>query len=118
MKKKKKTNLLIVITTDNIDSIMKFPMLYGGVSIPRGYWKKVHISFWGPSIKVAKENLVLREKILEVQKDGVKFSSCIVCSEDYDAVESLNEINIPSVHTGEILNKALQNDHKWSTLTI
>jgi len=114
----KKENLLIVITTDNIESILKFPMLYGGLSIPRGYWKRVHIIFWGPSIKLAKENTELRNKIVEVQKDGVEFSSCIVCSEDYDAVESLEEISIPSNHTGELLNEALQNDDIWSTLTV
>ena len=114
----KKENLLIVITTDNIESILKFPLLYGGVSIPRAYWKRVHISFWGPSIKIAKENIEVRQKVLELQKEGVEFSSCIVCAQDYDAVESLEEINIPSIHTGEILNEALQNDDIWSTLTV
>lgn len=114
----KKENLLIVITTDNIDSILKFPMLYGGVSIPRGYWKRVHMIFWGPSIKLVKENDLLREKIKELQNDGVEFSSCIVCAEDYNAVESLESINIPCVHTGELLNEALQNDDIWSTLTV
>lgn len=114
----KKENLLIVISTDNIESILKFPLLYAGVSIPRDYWKRVHISFWGPSIKVAKENKEVREKIVEIQKDGVEFSACIVCAQDYDAVEALEKINILSIHTGEILNEALQNDHIWSTLTI
>jgi len=41
-----KENLLIVISTPSADSIMKFPLLYGGVSIPRDYWKRVHIMFW------------------------------------------------------------------------
>ena len=45
-----KENLLIIISTNNVDSILKFPLLYGGVSIPRGYWKRVHIIFWGASI--------------------------------------------------------------------
>jgi len=114
----KKENLLIVITTDNLESILKFPMLYGGVSIPRAYWKRVHIIFWGPSIKVAKENTQLRDKILELQKHKVEFSSCIVCAQDYGAVESLESINIPCIHTGDLLNEALQNDNIWSTLTV
>ena len=54
----------------------------------------------------------------DMQKDGVEFSSCIVCAQEYDAVESLEAINIPCNHTGELLNEALQNDKLWATLTV
>jgi hypothetical protein len=116
--KKKKENLLIIISTDNIDSILKFPLLYGGVSIPRGYWKRVHIMFWGASIKTVISKKKLRKKIIELQKANVEFSSCIVCAEEYKAVKKLEKINVPCVHTGELLNEALQNDRKWATLTV
>lgn len=55
----KKENLLFVLSTDNVDSIMKFPFLYGGVSLPREYWKRVHVMFWGASIMLAKTNETL-----------------------------------------------------------
>lgn len=113
-----KENLLIIISTNNVDSILKFPLLYGGVSIPRGYWMRVHIIFWGASIEVAKNDEKVRQKVQEMQKDGVEFSSCIVCAQEYDAVESLEAINIPCNHTGELLNEALQNDKLWATLTV
>ncbi len=113
-----KENLLIIISTDNIDSILKFPLLYGGVSIPRGYWKRVHIMFWGASIEVAKKDEKIRQKVQDMQQDGVEFSSCIVCAQEYDAVNELEAINIPCNHTGELLNEALQNDKLWATLTV
>ena len=113
----KKENLLIVLSTDNVDSIMKFPLLYGGVSLPRGYWKRVHIMFWGASIKVAQKNETIRAKIVQMQKDGVEFSSCVVCAEEYEAVSALERINIVCNHTGELLTTALQDD-SWSLLTI
>lgn len=113
-----KQNLLIIISTDNIDSILKFPLLYGGVSIPRGYWKRVHIMFWGASIRVAQSNEAVREKVVAMQREGVEFSSCIVCAEEYNAVAELEAIGIACVHTGELLNEALQNDRLWATLTI
>ncbi len=113
-----KENLLIVISTDNIDSILKFPLLYGGVSLPRDYWKRVHIMFWGASMKTVKENTQIRKKITEVAKTGVEFSSCIVCAQEYDAVESLEEIQIICNHTGELLTTALKNSNSWATLTI
>ena len=114
----KKENLLLIISTDNVESMMKFPLLYGGVSIPRGYWKRVHIMFWGPSIKQAKSNIEIRKKVIDMKHDGVEFSSCIVCAEDYNAKDELEAIGIECIHTGDLLNEALQNDKKWATLTI
>ncbi|MBN2816062.1 MAG: DsrE family protein [Campylobacterales bacterium] len=112
-----KENLLIVISTNVLDSIMKFPLLYGGVSLPRGYWKRVHIMFWGASIEIASKNAELREKVLLMQKDGVEFSSCIVCAEEYDVVNELESIGITCNHTGELLTLALK-DATWAHMTI
>ncbi|MEA3353297.1 MAG: DsrE family protein [Campylobacterota bacterium] len=114
----KKENLLIIISTDNVDSILKFPLLYGGVSISRGYWKRVHVMFWGASIQVAQSNEKVRDKVQNMQKEGVEFSSCIVCAQEYDAISELETIGIECNHTGELLNEALQNDRIWSTLTV
>jgi hypothetical protein len=86
-----KENLLIVIATDNVDSILKFPLLYGGVSIPREYWKRVHIMFWGASI---------------------------VCANEYEATDSLESIGIVCNHTGELLTTALKNDDVWAMITL
>ncbi len=112
-----KTKLLIVISTQNADSIMKFPLLYGGVSLPRGYWERVHVMFWGASILQARDNQTVRSKVQAIQKEGVEFSSCVVCAEEYGAVEALESIGIPCNHTGELLTQALKSD-EWSVLTI
>jgi hypothetical protein len=113
-----KENLLIVISTNNVDSILKFPLLYGGVSLPRDYWKRVHIMFWGASILCAKNNEQIREKVNTMVQDGVEFSSCIVCAQEYDAKESLESIGIVCNHTGELLTIALKNDDSWAVMTI
>lgn len=113
-----KENLLIVISTQSEDSIMKFPLLYGGVSIPRGYWKRVHVMFWGASIKQAMDNDTIRTKVQDMQKDGVEFSSCVVCAKEYDAVEKLEAIGIECNHTGELLTTALKDDKSWAMMTI
>lgn len=113
-----KENLLIVISTKNKDSILKFPLLYGGVSLPREYWKRVHIMFWGASIKTLVKNNDIKQKVKDMQKDGVEFSSCIVCAQEYKAVKKLEKIGIVCNHTGELLTKALKNSKKWSILTV
>lgn len=50
-----KKNLLIIISTDNVESMMKFPLLYGGVSIPRGYWEKFILCFGAHQSKKLKQ---------------------------------------------------------------
>ncbi|MFK5976961.1 MAG: DsrE family protein [Sulfurovum sp.] len=113
----KKENLLIVITTENAESIMKFPLLYGGVSLPREYWKRVHIIFWGPSIKTLKSNGTIQSTVQNIQRDGVEFSACVICAEDYDAVRDLEDMGVICNHTGELLTLALKYD-SWSVLTV
>jgi len=112
-----RTKLLIVISTDNSDSILKFPLLYGGVSLPRGYWERVHVMFWGASILRAVDNEAIRSKVLSMQQDGVEFSSCIVCAEEYEAAASLESIGVVCNHTGVLLTEALK-DPAWSVLTV
>ena len=41
---------------NDVDSILKFPLLYGGVSIPHGCGN--NYMFWGASIEVAKNEKV------------------------------------------------------------
>ena len=112
-----KTKLLIVISTDNPETIMKFPLLYGGVSLPRNYWERVHVMFWGASILRAVDNEAIRSKVVAMQQDGVAFSSCIVCAEEYGATEALEAVGITCNHTGTLLTEALK-DPSWSVLTI
>jgi hypothetical protein len=113
-----KENLLIVISTNDEKSILNFPLLYGGVSLPRGYWKRVHIMFWGSSILVAKENVEIKNKIVDMISDGVEFSSCIVCAQEYDVIEDLESLGIVCNHTGELLTEALKDDKSWAMMTI
>jgi hypothetical protein len=73
--------------------------------------------FWGASILQARDNGLIRTKVAQMQEGGVEFSACIVCVEEYDAVESLEAIGITSSHTGEQLTHALKSD-EWAVMTI
>lgn len=112
-----KENLLIVWTNGDIEVANKFPLLYSSVILDRGYWKTAHLMLWGPSIKLAKDNIQIQEQLIKIQKTGVKMSACIVCVEDYDATSILNELNIEITHTGELLTSALK-DETYSVMTI
>jgi len=107
--------LLIVWSTAEIDVAKKMVLLYGSVILPRGYWDEAHIMIWGPSAKLLAENVELQEMVAKVQETGVKFSCCVVCSDDYDVTEKLEALDIDMIHTGEMLTSSLQSD--WKVLT-
>ena len=69
----------------------------------------------GPSAKLLAENVELQEMVAKVQATGVKFSCCVVCSDDYGVTEKLASLGIDMTHTGEMLTESLQSD--WKVLT-
>lgn len=112
-----KENCLIIISTDNIESIKKFPLLYSSVALDREYFKRLHVMFWGASILVLKENSEIQKLVMDIAKSGVEFSSCVVCSDEYEATDTLESIGVTCNHTGELMTEALRSD-EWATLTI
>ena len=107
--------LLIVWSTSEIEVAKKMILLYGSVILPREYWDEAHIMIWGPSAKVLAENVALQVLVKQVQKTGVKFSCCVVCSDDYGVTEKLASLGIDMTHTGEMLTESLQSD--WKVIT-
>ena len=90
-------------------------LLYSSVILPRDYWDEAHLMIWGPSAKVLAEEPTLQEMLKKVQESGVKTSACVVCSDDYGVSEILENLGVETMHTGELLSEALQND--WKVIT-
>jgi len=107
--------LLIVWSTAEIEVAKKLVLLYGSVILPRKYWDEAHIMIWGPSAKLLAEKKELQEMVLKVQQTGVKFSCCVVCSDEYSVTEKLASLGIDMTHTGERLTESLQSD--WKVIT-
>ena len=107
--------LLIVWSTSEIEVAKKMILLYGSVVIPRNYWDEAHIMIWGPSARLLAKNIELQEMVAKVQATGVKFSCCVVCSDDYGVSDTLASLGIEMTHTGERLTESLQSD--WKVIT-
>jgi hypothetical protein len=107
--------LLIVWSTAEIEVAKKMVLLYGSVILPRKYWDEAQIMIWGPSAKLLAENVELQEMVLKVQETGVRFSCCVVCSDDYGVSDKLASLGIEMTHTGEMLTESLKKD--WKVIT-
>lgn len=111
-----KENLLIVWSNADIEVATNFPLLYSSVVLERNYFKTAHLMLWGPSILLVKDTFI-QEKLKYILSTGVKMSACIVCVEDYGAIEELEKLGIEITHTGELLTNALK-DESYCVLTV
>lgn len=102
--------LLIVWSSGEKEVAKKLVLLYGSVILERKYWDEATIMIWGPSAKLLAEDKELQEKMKVVQNTGVKFNACVVCTDDYGVSDTLRNLDIELIHTGEMLTEALQSD--------
>jgi len=107
--------LLIVWSSGEREVATKLILLYGSVMLERQYWDEATIMLWGPSAKLLAEDEELQERVKVVQKSGVRFNACVVCTDDYGVSQQLQEMDIELIHTGEMLTEALQSDTKVIT---
>ena len=107
--------LLIVWSTEELEVAKKMVLLYSSVILPRTYWDEAHLMVWGPSARILAENSELQVMLKTVQASGVRTSACVVCSDEYGVSDTLQALGVDTIHTGEFLTEALQND--WKVIT-
>ena len=78
--------------------------------LERKYWDEATIMIWGPSAQILAQNRELQEQMKVVRDSGVKFNACVVCTDDYGVSDTLKELGVALIHTGEMLTEALQSD--------
>lgn len=105
-----KNKLLIVWSSGEKEVAKKLILLYGSVILSRNYWDEATIMIWGPSAKLLAEDKELQEQMKVVQQSGVKFNACVVCTDDYNVSDTLKDMGVELIHTGEMLTHALQSD--------
>jgi len=105
-----KNKLLIVWSSGVIEVAKKVVLLYGSVMLERKYWDEATIMIWGPSAVVLAEDEELQERMKVVRDSGVNFNACVVCTDDYGVSDTLRELGVELIHTGEMLTEALQSD--------
>ena len=107
--------LLIVWSSGEKEVATKLILLYGSVMLERKYWDEATIMLWGPSAKLLAQDKELQEKVKIVQKSGVTFNACVVCTDEYGVSDKLKNMGIELIHTGELLTQSLKNGTKVIT---
>jgi hypothetical protein len=113
---KDNTNLLIVIYTNSIDSILNFPLNYAKESILNNSWDTVNILFWNNAVNCILESEELKIKIEELKKYQIKFNYKLN-QQDVQINSYLKGLDITHLIGEELLSSALKSN-KWTVLSV
>lgn len=86
--------LVVLWTSGDKDVAEKSCLMYTHAACKNEWFKEVILIIWGPSARMMVEDEDIREKVLAMQKDGVKLEACIACSNMLDVTEDLLELGV------------------------
>lgn len=109
-------NSLTIIWT-NSDPVTSHNMvfMYATNAKLNSWFEEVTVVLWGSTQKYMAEDTLIQEKLKIAQKQGVKFSACISCSNNLQLTKKLNDLGIETIRWGEKLSNLLKSGEKVLT---
>jgi hypothetical protein len=107
--------LVVVWTSDDPYVAERVALMYTHGAKTAGWFSEVTLIIWGPSAKLAAENLKVQEKLKAMQKDGVVIEACIVCANAYGVTDDLKNMDFVVKGMGSPLTDYLKSGAKVLT---
>jgi hypothetical protein len=100
--------LVVLWSSGDPEVAEKACLMYTHAARRYNWFSEVILVAWGPSEKLLAENESIREKIREMQKDGIKVQACIACSNLYGVTGELKACSIDVKGMGTVLTGYLK----------
>ena len=100
--------LVVLWSSGDPEVAEKACLMYTHAAKRYNWFNEVILVAWGPSEKLLAENESLREKIIEMQEDGIKVQACIACSNMYGVTGELKACSVDVRGMGETLSDYLK----------
>ncbi len=107
--------LVIVWTSGDVYVAERMVFMYTHAARSKSFFKEVILIIWGPSAKLAAENLKIQRKLKHMQEDGIRIKACITCAKEYGVVEELKEMGFEVKAMGKTLSDYLKSNVKVLT---
>ena len=108
-------NLVILWTSDDPMVAERVALMYTHAAKRNKWFEKVTLIIWGPSAKLAAENILVQEKIANLKTDGVIIEACSACSDAYGVTNILKQLGYNPHPMGEPLTKYIKAGNKILT---
>jgi hypothetical protein len=111
-----KEKLYILWTNGDEITSEKMVLMYAYNALKLGWWKEITVVIWGsPNLTIANSELI-KDKIKQAQKIGVRFSACKACADQLGTTSKLIDMGIEVKYWGEGLTKILKEDETLLTV--
>lgn len=107
--------LVVLWTSDDPYVAEMVVLMYTHAAKTAGWFAEVTLIIWGPSAKLAGENLKVQEKLKAMQEDGVVIEACIVCANEYGVTDDLKNMDFVVKGMGSPLTDYLKSGAKVLT---
>ncbi len=107
--------LVVLWTSDDPYVAEMVVLMYAHAAKTAGWFTEVTLIIWGPSAKLAAENLKVQEKLKAMQEDGVVIEACIVCANEYGVTDDLKNMDFVVKGMGSPLTDYLKSGAKVLT---
>ena len=107
--------LVVIWTSDDPYVAERVALMYTHAAKTAGWFSEVTLIIWGPSAKLAAENIKVQEKLKAMQEDGVEIEACIVCANEYGVTDELRNMDFIVKGMGSPLTDYLKSGAKVLT---
>ena len=107
--------LVVLWTSDDPFVAERVAFMYTHAAKTAGWFSEVTLIIWGPSAKLAAENLKVQEKLRAMQADGIVIEACIVCANAYGVTDILKNMDFVVKGMGSPLTGYLKSGAKVLT---
>jgi hypothetical protein len=108
IQKKGSDTLVIVWTSDDPFLAERMVFMYTHAAKQKIFFEEIVLIIWGPSAKLAAENIKVKEKLKAMQDDGVKIKACITCAKEYQVEDELKKMDFEVKAMGKVLTGYLK----------
>lgn len=107
--------LVVLWTSDDPYVAERVALMYTHAAKTAGWFSEVTLIIWGPSAKLAAENIKVQEKLKAIQNDGVVIEACVVCANAYGVTDDLKKMDFVVKGMGSPLTGYLKSGAKVLT---
>lgn len=104
--------LVVLWTSDDPYVAERVALMYTHAAKTQGWFKEVTLIVWGPSAKLASENIKIQEKLKAMQNDGVIIEACVACANAYGIADDLRKLGYDVKGMGKPLTDYLKSGAK------
>lgn len=105
-------SIFIIWSSADPEVAHNLAFMYSHNSLLRGWWGRVRLIIWGPSAKLASEDIDIQARIKEMMADGVEVWACRACAENYGVVPALEELGVNVIYVGTPVTEMIKTGWK------